>query len=176
MEETLKNKHIVLRYQNMFCAHCGTSQDIQFPVSKIVFAEYGEDFTKRHTDCKKTWKQPFPDQTKTEEDTMIQLGSTVTEAISGFTGIASGRCEYLTGCTRILVQPLGLDKDGKKKDSLWLDEQRLTVDKRKSSYRLIILRHRALTSQHLFAELFGWMVCTPSTQRLMLCCRQQKHS
>ena len=62
---------------------------------------------------------------------MIQLGSTVTEAISGFTGIASGRCEYLTGCTQILVQPLGLDKDGKKKDSLWLDEQRLTVDKKK---------------------------------------------
>jgi hypothetical protein len=62
---------------------------------------------------------------------MIQLGSTVTEAISGFTGIASGRCEYLTGCTQILVQPIGLDKDGKKRDGLWLDEQRLTVDKKK---------------------------------------------
>jgi hypothetical protein len=66
MEETLKNKHIVLRNQKLFCAHCGTSQDIPFPVPVNVFAAYGEDFTKRHTDCKKTWTQPFPDQTKTE--------------------------------------------------------------------------------------------------------------
>ena len=62
---------------------------------------------------------------------MIQLGSTVKEAITGFAGVATGRCEYLTGCTQILVQPEGLDKDGKKKEAHWLDEQRLTVDKKK---------------------------------------------
>lgn len=36
-----------------------------------------------------------------------------------------GRCEYLTGCTQYLLVPRTLDKDGKRRDGEWFDEQRL---------------------------------------------------
>lgn len=57
----------------------------------------------------------------------IQLGVTVTDKISGFTGIVTGRCDYTTGCNRYQVQPKVGD-DNKFVDSVWYDEHVLTVD------------------------------------------------
>jgi len=55
---------------------------------------------------------------------MVKLGSKVTDSITGFSGIATGRTEYLYGCVRVLVEPTEM-KDGKPVESLWIDEQRL---------------------------------------------------
>lgn len=57
----------------------------------------------------------------------IQLGSTATDIISGFRGVATGRATYLTGCDQYLLSPQ-LDKDGKQQLSAWFDVQRLKVD------------------------------------------------
>jgi hypothetical protein len=57
---------------------------------------------------------------------MIELGSKVKDSITGFSGIATGRAEYLHGCARVLVEPQEL-KDGKPVESQWLDEPRLVV-------------------------------------------------
>ncbi len=54
---------------------------------------------------------------------MINLGQKVTDSITGFTGIAVSRHEYLYGCVRIGVESTEL-KDGKPIDCCF-DEQRL---------------------------------------------------
>lgn len=56
---------------------------------------------------------------------MVKLGDLVMDAISGFSGIATGRSEYLYGCVRILVEPKET-KDGRPIAGEWIDEQRLT--------------------------------------------------
>ena len=55
---------------------------------------------------------------------MIDLGSKVKDMITGFTGIAIGRTEWLYGCTRIVVESQEL-KDGKTVKPEWFDEQRV---------------------------------------------------
>lgn len=55
---------------------------------------------------------------------MVKLGNKVRDMITGFTGIATGRTEYLYGCARILVEPDEL-KDGKPVEAGWFDEQRI---------------------------------------------------
>ena len=57
---------------------------------------------------------------------MIKLGCEVKDKLTGFTGIAMGRTEYLYGCVSIAVLSSKL-KDGKPADWVWIDEQRLTV-------------------------------------------------
>jgi len=54
----------------------------------------------------------------------VKLGTTVTDAITGFSGTSVSRTEYLYGCVRIGVQPKGL-KDGKPIEIEYFDEQRL---------------------------------------------------
>ncbi len=49
------------------------------------------------------------------------LGSRVKCAISGFTGIATGRLEYINGCFQILIHPPVNDK-GEDQKSIWIDE------------------------------------------------------
>lgn len=56
---------------------------------------------------------------------MIELGQTVQCRITGFTGVATGRVEYITGCNQVLVTPKA-KPDGSLNDSAWFDEQRLT--------------------------------------------------
>jgi len=53
----------------------------------------------------------------------FELGKKVKDQITGFTGIITGRAEYLTGCVRYLVTPKA-DKNNLK-DSIWEDEARL---------------------------------------------------
>ena len=56
----------------------------------------------------------------------IKLGVKVQDRITGFTGVVTGRCEYLTGCHQVLVCP-PVDTEGKASDSRWFDEQRCKV-------------------------------------------------
>lgn len=54
---------------------------------------------------------------------MIKLGQTVTDSITGFTGVAYSRIEFLTGVTQIGVQ--GRAIDNVIPAILYLDEDRL---------------------------------------------------
>ena len=60
---------------------------------------------------------------------MANLGDKVKDRINGFTGIVTGRAEYLYGCVQVLVAPTVIGKDGKHPDSVWLDEDRVAVTK-----------------------------------------------
>lgn len=57
---------------------------------------------------------------------MIKLGQKVKDSITGFSGIATARCEYLNGCVSVEVRPTKLI-DGKMIKSAWIDEQQLTT-------------------------------------------------
>lgn len=58
---------------------------------------------------------------------MIKLGTRVRDSITGFSGVAMARTEYLNGCARVGVQAAQLH-DGKPVDPQWFDEQQLTED------------------------------------------------
>jgi hypothetical protein len=55
----------------------------------------------------------------------MQLGWYATDLITGFKGLVMGRSEYLSGCTQVLLIPSKVNKDGKRPDGEWFDEQRL---------------------------------------------------
>lgn len=59
----------------------------------------------------------------------IKLGDKVIDSVSGFTGIAIGKTEWLHGCSRIVVQP-SVDKDGKLPDTATFDEPQLNIVKK----------------------------------------------
>jgi hypothetical protein len=60
---------------------------------------------------------------------MAKLGATYTDKITGFSGVATGYVQYLTGCNQVLIQPR-VDSEGRTRDSSWFDEQRLDIDTR----------------------------------------------
>lgn len=57
---------------------------------------------------------------------MIRLGDEVRDKVTGYTGIATARFEYLTGCVRYEVQPRGLH-EGKLHEAYVFDEGRLEM-------------------------------------------------
>jgi len=63
----------------------------------------------------------------------IELGSEVKDKTTGFTGVASSRTEYLTGCVRYGVQSRKLGKDGLPGDYIMFDEDSLEVVKAKKA-------------------------------------------
>ena len=64
----------------------------------------------------------------------IELGSKVKDSITGFTGIATARHEYMNGCIRYAIQADKL-KDGKPIDPEVFDVQQLVVLKSKKPAR-----------------------------------------
>jgi hypothetical protein len=56
----------------------------------------------------------------------VQLGDTVKDRITGFQGVVTGRCEYITGCNQVLVVPK-IKSDGSFSESVWFDEQRVDI-------------------------------------------------
>ncbi len=54
------------------------------------------------------------------------LGYTMRDRVTGFTGVVTGACEYITGCSQILLVP-PVDEAGKMRDSNWFDLQRCEV-------------------------------------------------
>jgi hypothetical protein len=55
-----------------------------------------------------------------------KLGHKATDIITGFEGVITGRCEYLTGCTQLLLAAPA--KDGAAGVGAWFDEQRCRID------------------------------------------------
>ena len=62
----------------------------------------------------------------------ITLGDKVKDSVTGFTGIAIARTQWLHGCDRVTVQPDKLDKDGKVQGNETFDELQLEVIKAKA--------------------------------------------
>lgn len=56
----------------------------------------------------------------------IELGSTVRDVVSGFTGVAIARAEHIHLCDRYSVQPM-VGKDGKPNTPFWIDGHALVV-------------------------------------------------
>lgn len=54
----------------------------------------------------------------------VELGTTQKDRVTGFTGVVTGLCQYITGCSQALLTPKSSD-DGSFKDAHWFDEQRL---------------------------------------------------
>lgn len=52
------------------------------------------------------------------------LGAKVRDSVSGFDGIATARCEYVTGSPQIQIQP-ELSREGSWRDPRWFDEERV---------------------------------------------------
>jgi hypothetical protein len=57
----------------------------------------------------------------------MQLGDTVKDVITNFTGVVTGIVEYISGCNQALVTPR-VKADGSREDGCWFDLQRLVVD------------------------------------------------
>lgn len=56
----------------------------------------------------------------------MKIGDKVRDQITGFEGVVTGRCQYITGCEQALVQP-PVSKDGTFVEAHWFDEDRLAV-------------------------------------------------
>lgn len=58
---------------------------------------------------------------------MIKLGDTVRDKLTGFSGIATARVEYLFNPPEIRVESTVL-RDGKPVDGIWISEARITTE------------------------------------------------
>jgi len=56
----------------------------------------------------------------------VKIGQRVKDRLTGFEGTVTGRCEYLTGCCQVLVQP-GIKTGNEWIESRWFDEPRLEI-------------------------------------------------
>ena len=56
----------------------------------------------------------------------MKLGDKVRDVISGFSGLAVGRTQWLLGCERIGIEPIGL-QDGKIQETVFFDLDRIEV-------------------------------------------------
>jgi hypothetical protein len=63
---------------------------------------------------------------KDKENLMITLGQKVRDIVTGFTGIAIARVEYLNGCVQFCVKP-PVDKDGKMESGEYIDDSQLEL-------------------------------------------------
>jgi len=61
----------------------------------------------------------------------INLGDKVKDCVTGFKGIAVGRTTWLHGCDRIIVQPEGVNKEGKTYENQSFDEPQLELISKK---------------------------------------------
>lgn len=56
----------------------------------------------------------------------FEFGAKVRDKVTGFEGVVTARCEYMTGCIQYVVVPT-VDKDGKEGKSTWMDEARMEL-------------------------------------------------
>ena len=56
----------------------------------------------------------------------FKMGDEVKDSITGFTGVATGICDYITGCRQICVQP-PVKADGDFVGAKWFDDDRLEM-------------------------------------------------
>jgi len=55
----------------------------------------------------------------------IVFGRTYKDVISGYVGIATGFCTYMTGCDTVLLSRNSTDENGKFQNGEWFDVERL---------------------------------------------------
>ena len=55
----------------------------------------------------------------------IKLGNKVRDRVTGFTGIAISRVEYLNGCVQFCIKPPVDSKTGKNNDGEYVDSQQV---------------------------------------------------
>jgi len=58
----------------------------------------------------------------------FELGETAKDEITGFKGIITGRCDYITGCDQYMLQPKSI-KSSEVPEPKWLDDNRLVIIK-----------------------------------------------
>ena len=63
------------------------------------------------------------------------FGKNAKDIITGFTGIITGRCEYISGCTQLLLQPT-IDGSGSYREGQWFDESRISINEEVETVRL----------------------------------------
>lgn len=56
------------------------------------------------------------------------------DRITGFVGICTGFCRYVSGCDQVLLQPK-VGPDNKKAEGVWFDDERLIDVEREASVR-----------------------------------------
>ena len=56
-----------------------------------------------------------------------ELGKIGKDKITGFSGVLTARCEFLTGCNRYCIQPTVL-KDGKPIEGIYFDEAQIEIE------------------------------------------------
>jgi hypothetical protein len=54
-----------------------------------------------------------------------ELGAELRDTITGLEGVNVAHTVWLNGCIRYSIQPRGLDKDGKPRDTVTVDEEQL---------------------------------------------------
>ena len=54
---------------------------------------------------------------------MITFGKTYQDTITGFIGVATGKCDYITGCSQVLLAPK-VDSTGNRREPQWFDVAR----------------------------------------------------
>lgn len=59
-----KIEHTVFRNGNLFCTHCGMEYVLTMPIPIDQMTKTIEVFNGVHADCKKTWKEPVADHSK----------------------------------------------------------------------------------------------------------------
>ncbi len=60
----------------------------------------------------------------------VELGDIVKDKVTGFKGVVVGVTNWLYGCARAIVQPEGVNKDGKTYDNQSFDVPQLEVVKK----------------------------------------------
>jgi hypothetical protein len=58
--------------------------------------------------------------------TMKNFGKVATDKVTGFTGVITGRCDYIYGCSQYLITPKATDIH-KAADGVWMDIGRLEI-------------------------------------------------
>jgi len=58
----------------------------------------------------------------------IILGQKVKDIVTGFTGIAVAKCEYLNGCIQFQVVPRFSPESGIQYRNMWIDESQLSIE------------------------------------------------
>ena len=56
----------------------------------------------------------------------IKLGDHVRDKITGFAGVVTAVCDYVTGCRQLLLAPL-LSETGEYRKPMWFDIDRLEI-------------------------------------------------
>lgn len=59
-------------------------------------------------------------------ETHMKLGNELKDIVSGVSGIAVARVEYLNGCVQFCIQPRAAD--GKRPDCMYIDQQQLVLE------------------------------------------------